>query len=145
MNITYEEELERHGSFIFKNVGTSMMPLLRQHKDLFLIESKNSREIRKYDVVLYKRANGQYVLHRILKLGKNDYVLCGDHQYRREYGIYNNQILGVLTRVIRDNKTIEVSYWKYKLYVHIWCDLFYIRAMILWLKSFLRISAKVNN
>lgn len=138
MNSTYEEELERRGSFIFKNVGTSMMPLLRQHKDLFLIESKNSRDIRKYDVVLYKRANGQYVLHRILKLQEKDYVLCGDHQYRREQGITYNQILGVMTAVIRDDKTIAVSSWQYKLYTHIWCDLFYIRAMILWLKAFCR-------
>lgn len=146
MNRTFEEELEMHGSFLFKNVGTSMMPLLRQNKDLFFIESKKGRSIKKYDVVLFKRANGRYVLHRIVKVRKNDYVLCGDHLYRREYGIMNNQILGVMTKVIRDGKAIHVNDWKYKLYVHIWCDFFYIRVIILWTKAFFakKIVGKIN-
>lgn len=131
---TYEKELEIHGSFIFTNVGTSMMPLLRQHKDLFLIEKKTDEGCRKYDVVLFKRTNGQCVLHRILKVQEKDYVLCGDHQFRREYGVKEEQILGVMTKVIRDGVTISVTDRKYQRYVHLWCDFFYIRAAILWMK-----------
>lgn len=137
MNSTFEEELERHGSFTFTNVGTSMMPLLRQHKDLFVIEKKTGERCRIYDAVLFKRVNGQYVLHRILKVGENGYVLCGDHQFHREYGVTEDQILGVMTKVIRDDVTISVADKKYQCYVHLWCDFFYIRAAILWIKTIL--------
>ena len=135
MNSTFEEELERHGSFTFMNVGISMMPLLRQHKDLFVIAKKNGMRCNKYDAVLFKRANGQYVLHRILKVREKDYILCGDHQFHREYGVTEEQILGVMTKVIRDGKSIAVTDPLYQWYVHLWCDFFYIRAVILWIKT----------
>ncbi|MFA9466312.1 MAG: hypothetical protein ACERKN_18750 [Velocimicrobium sp.] len=137
MNRTYEEELDLHGSFTFTNVGTSMMPLLRQHKDLFVIEKKTDERCKKYDAVLFKRANGQYVLHRILKVRENNYVLCGDHQFQSEYGITDDQILGVMTKVIRDGVIISVTDKKYWWYVHLWCDFFYVRAAVLWMKMYL--------
>ena len=54
------------------------MPLLREDRDVMIIERVTGR-LKKYDVPLYKRPNGQYVLHRILKVRENDYVICGDH------------------------------------------------------------------
>ena len=35
--INYEEYIEKNGSLTYTNVGTSMMPLLRQGKDLFTV------------------------------------------------------------------------------------------------------------
>ena len=61
---TFEEELERNGILIYTNRGDSMMPLLRENRDLIHIRRVNGR-CRKYDVPLYKRDSGQYVLHRI--------------------------------------------------------------------------------
>ena len=98
---TFEEELERNGILIYTNRGDSMMPLLRENRDLIHIRRVNGR-CRKYDVPLYKRDSGQYVLHRILKVRKNDYVICGDNRWKREYGITDRHILGVLEGVTRD-------------------------------------------
>ena len=98
---TFEEELERNGILIYTNRGDSMMPLLRENRDLIHIRRVNGR-CRKYDVPLYKRDSGQYVLHRILKVRKNDYVICGDNRWKREYGITDRHILGVLEAVTRD-------------------------------------------
>ena len=123
--------MDSYGRLIYTNIGTSMLPLLRQKRDLMIIDKKNDERCKKYDAVLYKRANGQYVLHRILKVRKNDYVICGDNCYRKEYGVTDNQILGVLTAVVRDGKTVYTSNRKYLLYVHLWCDFFYVRACIL--------------
>lgn len=136
MKTTFEQELEKNGKIVYTNVGTSMMPLLRQNRDLMIIEKPHGR-LKKYDVPLYKRPSGQYVLHRILKVRENDYVICGDHCYRREYGISDRQIIGVLTGFIRDGKTYSVKNKGYKAYVHLWCDFFYIRAFILRGKAFL--------
>lgn len=134
--ITFEEEIERHGRLIYTNIGSSMMPLLRQRRDLMIIEKPQGR-LKKYDVPLYKRDNGQYVLHRILKVRKEDYVICGDNCYCKEYGIKDCHIIGVLTAVVRDGVEIPVTDYRYRLYVHLWCDFFYIRATILRCRTFL--------
>jgi hypothetical protein len=134
---TFEEELQQNGKLIYTNVGDSMMPLLRQNRDLMIIEKPNGR-LKKYDVPLYKRDSGQYVLHRILKVRKDDYIICGDNRWSREYGITDRHIIGVLTGIVRDGKTISVQDKKYLLYVHLWCDFFYIRAFILRTKHFIK-------
>ena len=135
MNGNYEDELKRKGSFTYRNTGTSMMPLLRQDQDLFVIEQIKDQQYKKYDAVLFKRSNGQYVLHRILKVKKESFVLCGDHQYQKEYGITQDQILGKMTKVIRNQKEIDENNVKYRLYVHLWCDFFFVRSKILWVKE----------
>ena len=132
--LRFEDYIEQEGKLIYKNVGTSMMPLIRQGKDLMVIEKPQGR-LKKYDVPLYKRDSGQYVLHRILKVRENDYVICGDHCYRKEYGITDRQIIGVLTAVIRDGKEIPVTDRRYRMYVRLWCDFFHIRALILIVKT----------
>ena len=116
---TIEAEIEKHGTGIFTNVGDSMMPLLRQRRDIIHI-SKVEGRLKKYDVPLYKRDNGQYVLHRILKVRENDYVICGDNRTGMEEGITDRHIIGVMTGVSRDGKFLSVNDKKYKLYVMIW-------------------------
>lgn len=132
--LRFEDYIEQEGKLIYKNVGTSMMPLIRQGQDLMVIEKPQGR-LKKYDVPLYKRDSGQYVLHRILKVRENDYVICGDHCYRKEYGITDRHIIGVLTAVIRDGKEIPVTDRRYRMYVRLWCDFFHIRALILIAKT----------
>ena len=127
---TFEEQLEKNGKLIYTNVGDSMMPLIRQGRDLLIIEPVRGR-LKKYDVPLYKRDSGQYVLHRILKVRRNDYVICGDNRWAKESGITDRHIIGVLTAVICNGREVSVNSRKYKLYVHIWCDLFPVRAFIL--------------
>lgn len=134
--ITFEEELARHGSLLYTNVGSSMMPLLRQGRDLILIARRPQGRLKKYDTVLYKQGE-RYILHRILKVRKEDYVICGDHNWRREYGITDEQIIGILTAFVRDGKRIPVTDPKYRCYVHLWCDLFYVRAALLRCRAWL--------
>ena len=126
---TFEEQLDKCGKLIYTNVGDSMMPLIRQDKDLLIIEKPEGR-LKKYDVPLYRRDSGQYVLHRILEVRKNDYVICGDNRWAKEYGINDRHIIGVLTGIVRNGKTISVNDWRYRTYVRIWCGFFPIRFMI---------------
>lgn len=127
---TFEEEIERTGRLVYTNVGDSMRPLIRQDRDILIIEKTHGR-LKKYDVPLYKRESGQYVLHRILKVRENDYVICGDNRYSKEYGITDRHIIGVLTSVVRDGREMSITDWKYRFYVHLWCDFFPIRAVMI--------------
>lgn len=145
--MTFEQVLEQDGVLVYKNVGTSMLPLIRQGRDLLIIRKPQGR-LKKYDVALYRRDSGQYVLHRVLKVRKEDYVICGDNQYRKETGITDRHILGVLTGMVRDGKEIQLDQMgsSYKRYLFLWCDLFPVRAAVFWLRSLpCRISRKWNH
>ena len=127
---TFEEILARDGRLVYTNVGDSMLPLIRQGRDLLVIQPKTGR-LRKYDIPLYRRDSGQYVLHRVLKVRPDGYVICGDNRWGREYGITDRHIVGVLTAIIRDGEERPMNDWRLRLYAHLWCDLFPIRAAIL--------------
>ena len=127
---TFEDEIKRTGRIIYTNVGDSMMPLIKQGRDVLVISAVNGR-LKRYDIPLYKRDSGQYVLHRILKVRKNDYVICGDNRCNKEYGITDRHIIGVLSGIIRDGREIPVTDIKCRIYAHLWCDLFPVRVLII--------------
>lgn len=138
---TFEEELKEKGVLVYTNVGTSMRPLIRQGKDVMIIKSfDNCCKLKKMDVPLYKRENGQYVLHRIIKVTKDGYVIRGDNTYSNEYGVTDSQILGVLSGVIRNGKEISVNSFWYKVYSYFWLYTYYIRKVVVWMKRKNRLS-----
>lgn len=128
-NSTFEAELAEKGRLVYANKGTSMRPLIRQDKDLMVIEKPQGR-LKRYDGALYIRKDGAYVLHRVLRVKKEGYVICGDNCVKREYGITDKDIIGVLTGVIRNGKELKASSFRYRLYVHLWCDFIFIRIPI---------------
>lgn len=139
-NLTsFEEILQAQGRLVYTNVGTSMMPLIREHRDLMIICKKPEGRLKKWDVPLYKRDNGQYILHRVLQVRKDDYVLCGDNQWFLERGITDRHIIGVLEAVNRDGRIIPLRSGteygrvplRYRLYVFLWCGLFPLRTFLL--------------
>lgn len=141
---TFEEELKEKGVLVYTNVGTSMRPLIRQGKDVMIIKSfDNCCKLKKMDVPLYKRENGQYVLHRIIKVTKDGYVIRGDNTYSNEYGVTDHQIIGVLTGVIRNGKEISVNSFGYKVYSYLWLYTYYIRKVVVWMKRKNRLSKSI--
>ena len=128
--LTYEEYLEKNGSMTYSNVGTSMMPLLKQGRDLFTVTKKGSERCRKYDVVLYRRPPDKYVLHRVVKVRENDYVILGDNCINKEYGITDDDILGVMTSFVHKGKQHTVNDMIYRIYSHLWVDLSFFRVKL---------------
>ena len=92
-----------------------MMPLLRQGKDLVTIRTVE-RRLKEREVALYKRDSGQLVLHRVIEVYEEGYGIRGDNTFGLEK-VRDDQILGVLTEVIRDGKTISVTDPEYLKYV----------------------------
>ena len=127
---SFEAVLARDGRLIYSNVGDSMWPFIRQGRDLLVIEPPRGR-LKRLDVPLYKRDSGQYVLHRVLAVRSKDYVICGDNRWGREYGITDRHIIGMLTAIVRDGREIPVTHWRCRIYAHLWCDLFPVRALVL--------------
>lgn len=139
MASSFEQILSEQGKLVYTNVGTSMMPLLRQQRDLLIIAPKPEGRLRLWDVPLFKRDNGKYIMHRVLWVRRHDYLICGDNQWRIERGITDRHIIGVLEAVVRDGKTLPVrpsaEYpkvpFRYRLYVALICLTFPIRCPFL--------------
>lgn len=129
-----EDILCEEGMFVSTTVGVSMYPMLRNRKDTIIVMPYEGR-LKKYDIPLYKR-NSDYILHRIIEVRSDSYVIRGDNCENKEYGITDEQILGVLTGFYRGNKQVNMEGWKYKLYVRVWCAVFPIRKILKRVRGF---------
>ena len=116
-----KEVLERDGIYLSAPHGSSMWPLLRDHEDIACILKKPPQGLKKYDVALYIRSNGAYVLHRVLDVTDGVYTMCGDNQTVKEHGIKEEQVIGVLDSFYRGDKHYKCSGVRYSLYVWLWC------------------------
>lgn len=129
---TYEQELEQRGRLIYVTSGRSMRPFLRSGEDLVELTAKGPQQrFSKFDVILYRRPSGTYVLHRIVKVLPDSYVLCGDNCHQREPGITDDQILALLTGIIRKGKKLDIHTPRYRFRVALWCALFLPRSLVI--------------
>lgn len=102
----------------FTPQGTSMLPLLYPGRDTVVL-SPLPEKLKKYDLVLYQRANGQFVLHRIIRVGET-YTCMGDHQFHKETGLEYRQMIGLVTEFVRNGRSWKVSAFGYRVYCRIW-------------------------
>ena len=140
MNTTFEEELQTSGKLAFTNVGASMLPLLREGKDVMIIERADT--YRRLDAVLFRRpgvkGRGAYVLHRILKVRRDgSYWIVGDNELTGE-NVQRENVLGVLTGIHRDGRLIRVTDFRYRLYVRFWCAPYHFRFFVMKCRRFVR-------
>ena len=111
-----EQYLDENGSLTYSNVGVSMMPMLKQGRDLFTVRKKGAERARKYDVVLFKRPPDKYVLHRVVKVRPEGYDILGDNCASRERNVPEARVLGVLTSFVHKGKEHSAEEKGYKLY-----------------------------
>ena len=118
--------------------GNSMRPFLKHGRDKICMK-KTDRKLRKGDIVFYRRENGQYVMHRILKCRDQSYTLLGDGQIVPESGIRQEQIFARITKVQVRGKWIGSENFRWRFFEHIWIRFWGIR------KLGLSFSSKVQN
>ena len=92
---SYEDILKKQGTLIFTPHGNSMQPLLQNGKNPVVL-LPITKPLQKGDVPFYKRPNGQYVLHRIVRVRKHSYDLCGDNQSALEKGVTDDMMIAVM-------------------------------------------------
>ena len=139
---TIEQELALHGHGLFQTVGDSMEPLLHNRKSTVVIEIPKG-PLKKYDVALYRRPRGEYVLHRVVKVLEGAYLICGDNRIRREE-VPAQWVIGVMAGYYEDERNIYISCGSdgYRSYLKTLKG----RRGILWLRSlFRRIGRKLSS
>mgnify|MGYP004501445107 FL=1 len=123
-----EDVIKENGVYVSTTVGVSMYPMLRNRRDTIMIKPVAGR-LKRYDVPLYRRGD-DYVLHRIVAVKPEGYVICGDNCMKREYNITDQQIIGVLDGFYRDGKEVDMNGWKYRLYSRVWVALYPVRYVV---------------
>lgn len=115
-----KETLDQGGTFTLTITGTSMYPFILGDRDKVTL-SPITAELKKNDLPLYRRSNGAFVLHRIVKVEKDGtYTCCGDHQWKLEKGLKREQMIGIATEYIRKGKRLTNSNVIYRIYRTVW-------------------------
>ena len=83
-----------------------MSPFLIHGRDTVYL-SRLTRPARRGDVLLYRRDNGAYVLHRVYAVKAEGYTMVGDAQTELEPGIRPDQIIAIVTQATRKDKDLR--------------------------------------
>ena len=112
------ERLAAGESVQFTPQGTSMRPMILGGRDQVIL-SPLSEQLQKFDLPFYQRDNGQYVLHRIVKV-EETFTCIGDGQFIYEPGVRQDQMIAVATGFVRKGKLWSTDCFAYRLYCRLW-------------------------
>jgi len=110
------EAVNNAGEVTFTVTGNSMLPLLRHRRDKVSIVKPDKNILKKCDIPLFVRKDGKYILHRIVAVKTDGYVVIGNNQCIKEYPVLNSQIIGVVKGIWRNGKYISCDSFGYKVY-----------------------------
>jgi signal peptidase len=115
-----EEALQKDGKVMLTITGTSMLPLLRHGKDRICLVKPGEKPLKKYDIPLFVRDDGKYILHRIVRVTPLGYGVTGDNQCVIEYPVRHDQVIGVVQGIYRGDKYISCDDISYRVYSGLW-------------------------
>ena len=124
---TIEAELEKHGIYASNTRGYSMKPLLSHHRDVVIIMPPEG-ELKKYDVALYPMGESDYILHRVIAVRDDCYIIRGDNTYVKER-VPKDMVIGVMTEFTRAGKHHTCRDLSYRLYSRVWCAIYPLRVL----------------
>lgn len=85
--------------------GNSMLPFLRHDRDrVILSDFKGCAE--KGDILLYKRPDGQFILHRVIKAENDKFWFSGDIQNVAEGPVNIDAVIAKVIKAERNGKWI---------------------------------------
>ena len=115
-----QEVLGNGGSFSLTITGTSMYPFILGGRDQVTLSPVPDR-LKKKDLPLYRRRDGSFVLHRIVKVEKDgSYTCCGDHHWDLEKGLQHDQMIALATAYVRKGKKLTNRNLWYRMYRTLW-------------------------
>ena len=117
--------------------GNSMNPFLAHGRDTVYL-SNMKEPPRRGDMVLYRRHNGDYILHRVYRVEENEYTMVGDAQNWLETGIRRDQILAVVTAVCRKGKLLRKGCFWWDFFEKVWIRMVPLRRTVLALHTRLK-------
>lgn len=115
-----------------------MRPFLTEGKDRVVIKSKKPK---KYDVILYERAGGDLILHRMLGISGSKYMVCGDREMHIEV-IDKSAVIGVMSHIERNGRFKNADNLPYIIWGRLWGVMCIRKAILKTMKRISRILKK---
>ncbi len=122
------EQLESGGSTSFAIHGTSMKPMMKDRVDSVRIV-KPTNPPKKYDIIFYRRSDGQFVLHRIVGVKDGGFICRGDNQTVDEFPVPSESIIGIVTDYTKNGKWQKIDRFSQKCYSRFWVNTVGIRRI----------------
>ena len=132
MSQSIEQQIAENGFYVSTTVGVSMRPMLRNRRDRVVIRSTEGKRLSKWDLPLYKRYDGKYILHRIIEVRDGYYIIRGDNTFAKERGPDEN-IVGVMTEFYRGERHVLATNRHYRRYAAFWQTIYPLRVPFHWL------------
>ena len=108
--------------------GSSMCPMLLSTNDTVILEKVE--EVKKYDVLLFKRKSGKYILHRVIKIKDGVYTIAGDNETKKEYPVYPDEVVARVCIYTRNGKSHSTNGKRFWIYSRLWFLIFPFRRII---------------
>ncbi len=124
--------------------GNSMSPFLKHNRDKVFL-SRITSPPKRGDILLYRRAPNEYVLHRVYKIKNGIMTMVGDGQNSLEPGIPIECAVAIVTFAVRNGKKLSSSSPCWFFYEKIWLALFPIRPLITKIHAFFKHKIKKND
>lgn len=100
--------------------GYSMNPFIVHLRDQIMLEPWNDSDIKAGAVVLVQDGHGNCFMHRITHRAGNMLTLMGDGNLERKETAYVQDIVGLMTAVIKKGRPIPVTSVRWRLYSWLW-------------------------
>lgn len=128
-----QTQLTHGGTANLVVTGNSMYPMLLHRRDSVTLATVPG-QLRKGDLILYRRDNGTYVLHRIVTKPKSGAFFCaGDNQWIRE-PVCESQAIARVVEFTRKGKRYQVSELSHRIYIWVWNVMFPMRRPLIRLR-----------
>ena len=137
MSENIEQQLSREGYYVSTTVGMSMYPMLRNRRDRVIIfPLEKGERLKKYDLPLYHRPDGKYILHRVIAVRDGYYLIRGDNTYIIEK-VPDSWVLGKVTEFYRGERHILSTSRGYAIYIRFWRLIYPLRFVFVKIKRFM--------
>ena len=141
-----ESVINSGGDAILCVTGNSMLPLWRDRHNNVVLTACDVNKLKVGDIPLYKRENGQYVLHRIVNVNDDSFDLLGDAQWWLEKGLDKNRVIAVTKGYYTEKgKYVSCDSFRQKLYFKLWSALLPVRALVLKVYRRTILALKIRN
>ncbi len=124
------DKFERNENINLTVTGNSMVPFLVSKRDTVILSPPDS-EIRKGDILFYKRANGKCVLHRVKKVTTDGIFFIGDSQKVQEGPLDKSCVLAKCDSAIRKGKLINNNSIIWKFFRVVWLNVIPLRLPLI--------------
>ena len=105
------EQLDRGHVVRIRARGNSMLPFIRDGRDVLVLEHPGERVFVRGQVLLARLGDGRYVIHRVVKVKGDQLRLRGDGNLKIYETCSRTEVLARVTEVVRGERMLSSLHW----------------------------------